>query len=187
MQRNVGAIEILHEYSLVTLLKVICFLSSFVGQKKINKNSHGNGGAMKDSTLASILLAGHNNQWIIKPGFVYQFSKLIHGYTCISIVSVFQANTRLYIDCISFTDFLDCLRSAFSLKICLVLISFQRDCKPRRYYYNKGLRSDEIYFSTPSFLVSFRSRPEVLRAVTLQRKVGDCSQSTDFLFDDPLQ
>ena len=58
MQRNVGAIEILHEYSLVTLLKVICFLSSFVGQKKINKNSHGNGGAMKDSTLASILLAG---------------------------------------------------------------------------------------------------------------------------------
>lgn len=88
MQRNVGAIEILHEYSLVTLLKVICFLSLFVGQKKkkINKNSHGNGGAMKDSTLASILLAGHNNQWIIKPGFVYQFSKLIHGY--ISIVSV---------------------------------------------------------------------------------------------------
>ena len=108
-------------------------------------------------------------------------------YTCISIVSVFQANTRLYIDCISFTDFLDCLRSAFSLKICLVLISFQRDCKPRRYYYNKGLRSDETYFFTPSFLVSFRSRPEVLRAVTLQRKVGDCSQSTDFLFDDPLQ
>ena len=34
MQRNVGAIEILHEYSLVTLLKVICFLSLFVGQKK---------------------------------------------------------------------------------------------------------------------------------------------------------
>ena len=34
MQRNVGAIEILHEYSLVTLLKVICFLSLLVGQKK---------------------------------------------------------------------------------------------------------------------------------------------------------
>ena len=34
MQRNVGAIEILHEYSLVTLLKVICFLSLFVGRKK---------------------------------------------------------------------------------------------------------------------------------------------------------
>ena len=44
-------------------------------------------------------------------------------YTCLSIVSVFQANTRLYIDCISFTDFLGCLRSAFSLKISLVLIS----------------------------------------------------------------
>ena len=123
MQRNIGAIEILHEYSLVTLLKVICFLSLFVGQKQINKNSHRNGGAMKDGALASILLAGHNNQWIIKPGFVYQFSKRKHGYTCISIVSVFQANTQLYIDCISFTDFLDCLRSAFSLKICLVLIS----------------------------------------------------------------
>ena len=78
---------------------------------------------MKDGALASILLAGHNNQWIIKPGFVYQFSKLIHGYTCISIVSVFQANTRLYIDCISFTDFLGCMRSAFSLKISLALIS----------------------------------------------------------------
>ena len=116
MQRNVVAIEILHEYSLVTFLKVICFLSLFVGQKKtINKNSHGNGGAMKDGALASILLAGHNNQWIIIPGFVYQFSKLIHGYTCISIVSVFQANTRLYIDCISFTDFLDCLRSPLFL------------------------------------------------------------------------
>lgn len=34
MQRNVVAIEILHEYSLVTLLKVICFLFLFVGQKK---------------------------------------------------------------------------------------------------------------------------------------------------------
>ena len=34
MQRNVGAIEILHEYSLVTFLKVICFLSLFVGQKQ---------------------------------------------------------------------------------------------------------------------------------------------------------
>lgn len=33
-QRNVGAIEILNEYSLVTLLKVICFLSLFKGQKK---------------------------------------------------------------------------------------------------------------------------------------------------------
>ena len=40
-QRNVGAIEILNEYSLVTLLKVICFLSLFKGQKKkINKNNH---------------------------------------------------------------------------------------------------------------------------------------------------
>lgn len=54
MQRNIGAIEILHEYSLVTLLKVICFLSLFVGQKKINKNSHRNGGAMKDGALALI-------------------------------------------------------------------------------------------------------------------------------------
>lgn len=34
MQRNVVAIEILHEYSLVTLLKVICFLFLFVGPKK---------------------------------------------------------------------------------------------------------------------------------------------------------
>ena len=38
MQRNVGAIEILNEYSEVTLLKVICFLSLFVGPKK-KKNS----------------------------------------------------------------------------------------------------------------------------------------------------
>ena len=118
---------------------------------------------MKDGALASILLAGHNNQWIIKPGFVYQFSKLIHGYTCISIVSVFQANTRLYIDCISFTEILDCLRSAFSLKICLVLISFQRDCKPRRYYYNKGLSLDETYFFTPSFLAVRGFAARVLR------------------------
>lgn len=62
MQRNVVPIEILHEYSLVTLLKVICFFILICGaKKKISKNSHGNGGAMKDSTLASILLAGHNN------------------------------------------------------------------------------------------------------------------------------
>jgi len=55
MQRNVGAIEILNEYSLVTLLKVICLLSLFVRpKKKINKNNHRNGGAMKDSALASI-------------------------------------------------------------------------------------------------------------------------------------
>ena len=38
MQRNVGAIEILHEYSLVTFLKVICFLSLFVGQKQKKKS-----------------------------------------------------------------------------------------------------------------------------------------------------
>lgn len=56
MQRNVGAIEIRNEYSQVTVLKVICFLSLFVGQKKkkISKNNHRNGGAMKDSALVTI-------------------------------------------------------------------------------------------------------------------------------------
>ena len=102
MQRNVVAIEILHEYSLVTFLKVICFLSLFVGQKKkINKNSHGNGGAMKDSTLASILLAGHNNQWIMKPGFVYQFSKLIHGYIHVYRLYQFSKLIHGYISIVS--------------------------------------------------------------------------------------
>ena len=47
-QRNVGAIEILNEYSLVTLLKVICFLSLFKGQKKKKKLIKIIIGAMKD-------------------------------------------------------------------------------------------------------------------------------------------
>ena len=40
---------------------------------------------------------------------------------------------------------IDCLQSAFSLLNPSSSYLIQRDCKPRRYYYNKGLRPDETY------------------------------------------
>lgn len=90
MQRKVGAIEILNEYSQVTLLKAICFLSSFVGQKNKKKIQLKiiieTVEQWKIVYWRRLVWAGHNNQWIIKPGFAYQFSKLIDGF--ISIVSV---------------------------------------------------------------------------------------------------
>ena len=58
------------------------------------------------------------------------------------------------------TDPLDCLQSTFSPKICLVLDLIQRDCKPR------------CALACLGFACS---------AVTLQRKIRDCSKSTDLL------
>ena len=67
------------------------------------------------------------------------------------------------------------LQSAFSLKNRLVLISYKRDCKPRRCYYNNGLRRD-AYALTSRGLIR-HSRAQDSRAVTSQRKIRDCSQS----------
>ena len=39
---------------------------------------------------------------------------------------------------------LDCLQSAFSLKICLVLDLIQRDCKPRCYYIGIERRQEKM-------------------------------------------
>ena len=57
------------------------------------------------------------------------------------------------------------------------LLSHPARLQTRRYYYNKGLRPDEL---TPSFLAALplACLGFVSRAVTLQRKIGDCSQST---------
>ena len=49
---------------------------------------------------------------------------------------------------------LDCLQSAFSLKISLESYLIQRDCKSRRCYYNKGLRRDEKRRTADSFVVN---------------------------------
>ena len=75
---------------------------------------------------------------------------------------------------------LDCLQSTFFLKIRVVLDLIQRDCKPRCYYIGIETRREKKRFIVPSFLAAFglrRSRAYVLRAVILQRKIRDCSQS----------
>ena len=61
---------------------------------------------------------------------------------------------------------LDCLQSAFSLKIRLVLISFSAISSRAYALVSRGSRF-------------CRSRPWVLRAVTLHRKIKDCSQSKE--------
>ena len=57
------------------------------------------------------------------------------------------------------------------------LLSHPARLQTRRYYYNKGLRPDEL---TPSFLAALPlvCLGFVSRAVTLQRKIGDCSPHT---------
>ena len=60
--------------------------------------------------------------------------------------------------CVIFVIFLisrlDCLQSAFSLKNPSSSYLIQQDCKPLRYYYNKGLRPDEKRRTTDSFVVN---------------------------------
>ena len=67
---------------------------------------------------------------------------------------------------------IDCLQSAFSLKILLILISVSAIAK-----HDVGLGPDEKRPSSRAYALVCRESRAVSGAVTLQREIRDCSQS----------
>ena len=64
---------------------------------------------------------------------------------CQDSTSRFSAHAFLFNLVLCAIFHLDCLQSAFSLKICLVLDLIQRDCKPQCYYIGIETRLDLAY------------------------------------------